>query len=74
MGATYNISNSLHSVAAIPWDGFQALCGGEIPMRTILALAALSSCFAVWDRIANDGAYSAALQRNIFGVARVGSR
>ncbi|MDX8446641.1 hypothetical protein [Mesorhizobium captivum] len=38
-------------------------------MRMILALAALSSCFALWDRFANDAAYSAALQRNILGAA-----
>lgn len=41
-------------------------------MRTVLALAALTTCFALWDRFANDGAYSAALQRYIFGFALSG--
>ncbi|MET3597073.1 hypothetical protein ABID26_006497 [Mesorhizobium shonense] len=41
-------------------------------MRTILALAALATCFALWDRFANEGAFSAALQRNIFGAGLSG--
>lgn len=36
-------------------------------MRIILALAALTACFSVWDHLANHGTYSATLQRNIFG-------
>lgn len=41
-------------------------------MRTVLALAALTTCFALWDRFANGGTYSAALQRYIFGLALSG--
>ena len=64
----YFIGNSLHSEATVALRDFQAFVA-EVSMRTILALAALSSCFAMWDRFANEGAYSAALQRNILGAA-----
>jgi hypothetical protein len=41
---------------------------GVFGMRIILAMAALTACFSVWDQLANDGVYAAALQRNILGA------
>jgi hypothetical protein len=41
---------------------------GNLKMRIILAMAALTACFSVWDQLANNGVYAAALQRNILGA------
>ncbi|CDX11289.1 hypothetical protein MPLB_1080118 [Mesorhizobium sp. ORS 3324] len=60
----------MHSEPNVPSSVFRR--GWGAPMRIILALAALTACFSVWDRFANDGTYSAALRQNILGAALPG--
>ncbi|WP_281407743.1 MULTISPECIES: hypothetical protein [unclassified Mesorhizobium] len=38
-------------------------------MRTLLVLISLAASFAVWDRLANNGVFVAAMERSIKQVA-----